>query len=128
MRARALHSRWTRRYRVRRAIARFSRAGRQRRVPTLGPMGRAVPAAGCGDSGPAARVGSTGGRRGVAAASYLTFVEFPPLLLVGPTSLARTACPSDLERAGDTRLRYPLLGFSVADGAALGHGFWGAGR
>lgn len=128
MRACALHSRWTRRHRVRRAIARACRARRQRHVPTLGPIGPAGPAAGCGDSVPAARVASTGGRRGVVAASYPTFVEFPPLSLVGPTSLAHTARTSEVERASDTRLRDPLLGLSAANLAALGHCFWSAGR
>jgi len=128
MRARALHSRWTRRHRVRRAIARACRARRQRRVPTLGPIGPAGPAAGCGGSVPAVRVASASGRRGAADASGPAFVEFPPLSLVGPTSFAHTACPSDLERASDTRLRGPLLGLSAANRAALGHCFGSAGR
>jgi len=128
MRAPTFPSRWTRRQRVRRSIARAWRARRQRRLPTLGPVGPAVHAAGCGGSVPAARGGSTGGRRGTADASRPAFVEFPPLTLALPTDFARTECTIELERASGTRLRVRLQGLSAADIAALGHWFWSAGR
>ncbi len=125
MRAPTFPSRWTRRQRVRRSIARSWRARRHWRLPTLGPVGPAVHAAGCG-SVPAARVASTGGRRSAADASCPAFVEFPPLPL--PTSLTRTACTIEPERASGTRLRVRLQGLSAADIAALAHWFWSAGR
>lgn len=128
MRAPTFPSRWTRRQKVRRSIARSWRARRQRRLPPLGPVGPAVHAAGCGVSVPAARVGSTGGRRGMADASRPAFVEFPPLTLALPTSLARAECTIELERTSGTRLRVRLQGLSAADIAALGHWFWSVGR
>jgi len=77
---------------------------------------------------PAARVASTGGRRGAADVSCPAFVEFPPLPLALPTSLARTVCTIELEQASGTPLRVRLQGLSAADIAALGHWFWSAGR
>ena len=126
MRAPTFPSRWTRRQRVRRSIARSSRARRHWRLPTLGPVGPAVHAAGYGGSVSAARVGATGGRRSAADVSCPAFVEFPPLPL--PTSLTRTACTIESEQASGTPLRVRLQGLLAADIAALAHWVWSAGR
>lgn len=121
MRPPSFPSRWTRRQRVRRSMARRRRAVRQQRhTPAIGRGCPTLLADGFGGSACDEPIGAAGtGADSVPASA--AFVELPLL-----TPL--TECTIELERASGLRIKVRLQGPSAAQVLALGQWLWSAGR